>query len=72
MVWTKDGKEIKPKDDRYETEYSLGIASLSISSCEPGDAGRYTCRASNSKGEEETSCKITVEGQIKFEITDQN
>ena len=45
-----------------EIVFSLGLCSMEIMSCEEADAGRYTCRAENEKGYEETSCKVTVAG----------
>ncbi|CAH8497516.1 unnamed protein product [Schistosoma turkestanicum] len=39
----------------------LGITSLEIYSCSESDSGRYSCRATNSRGEDETECKVIVE-----------
>jgi hypothetical protein len=63
--WTKDGKTLRP-GDRYDIVYSLGICSLEISACDPSDAGRYSCLAENSKGSNETSCKVTVNERKSF------
>jgi len=62
VQWFKDGKELRPST-HYDIHHSLGICSLEIISCEPGDAGRYSCLASNSIGEEETSCKVDIAGK---------
>lgn len=39
----------------------LGISSLEIFSCNERHSGKYTCRASNKIGEDETACKLVVE-----------
>ena len=65
VTCTKDGREIH-HGGRYEVVTSVGICSLEISSCDVGDAGRYTCVAVNKLGRDETSCKITVNGSIGF------
>jgi serine/threonine protein kinase len=59
ISWTKDGKSLK-LGGRYDIVYSLGICSLEVSSCDPSDAGRYTCTAENDKGSTETTSKVTV------------
>jgi uncharacterized membrane protein YgcG len=59
VIWSKNGKEIKP-GGRYEVVTSLGICSLEVQTSEIEDAGRYSCRAVNSLGEEETICKLTI------------
>jgi len=62
VSWSKDGKALK-KGDRYTIDYSLGICSLEISSCDTSDAGRYACIAENAQGSSETSCRVTVNGR---------
>ena len=62
ITWLKDGKTLKSGPNMNIT-YSLGICSLEISACTLEDAGRYTLRAENNKGDTETSCKVTVNGQ---------
>jgi serine/threonine protein kinase/predicted RNA-binding protein with TRAM domain len=59
ITWTKDRKELRV-GGRYEIVYSLGICSLEIGSCEPSDAGIYTCVAENDQGTTETSSRVTV------------
>jgi hypothetical protein len=68
VTWSKDGKQLKP-GDRYDIVFSLGICSLEIASCEPCDAGRYTCNAENSKGSVETTSKVTVNEKKSYKIT---
>lgn len=58
----KDGKTLRV-GDRYEIVYTLGICSLEVATCEPSDAGKYTCVAENSQGTEESTCKVTVNGK---------
>jgi len=62
ISWSKDGKVLK-KGDRWNIDYSLGICSLEISSCDTSDAGRYTCTAENEQGASETTCRVTVNGR---------
>lgn len=42
----------------------LGIATLEIYSCNESHSGKYTCRASNKLGEDETVCKLIVEREF--------
>ncbi|KAK2158172.1 hypothetical protein LSH36_175g03003 [Paralvinella palmiformis] len=65
IIWTKDGKEIRSAS-KYELTYSLGICSLEMQTCEVEDGGRYTCRAENEKGTDETACKVTVNEKIRY------
>jgi len=59
IVWRKNGKELK-SGEHCDLSYSLGICSLEIHSCQPSDAGLYSCTAENMKGSTESSCKVTV------------
>jgi len=63
--WTKDGKKLKP-GERYDIVYSLGICSLEIGSCDPSDAGKYTCIIENSMGSSESTSKVTVNERKSF------
>ncbi|KAL3312836.1 hypothetical protein Ciccas_008569 [Cichlidogyrus casuarinus] len=59
--WYKDGHELVRGRGNYEIESMQGMTSLELFSCSVNDAGRYTCKAKNARGEDETSCKIFVE-----------
>ncbi|CAH8526186.1 unnamed protein product [Heterobilharzia americana] len=61
IKWFKNGKEIRKGEGNYEIQHMLGITSLEIYSCSESDSGRYSCRATNSRGEDETDCKVIVE-----------
>ena len=65
--WFKDGRELRSGGNVAIT-YSLGICSLELQACTLEDAGRYTLRAENSKGDAETQCKVTVNGRDAFFI----
>ena len=63
VTWTKDGRELSD-GDHYSITYSHGVCSLEVVFSRPEDSGRYMCRAVNTLGEHETSCKVEVEGQL--------
>ena len=42
------------------------IASLSIYSVDASDSGKYRCEANNRLGRVETSCKVTVNGELQM------
>ncbi|KAM3173269.1 hypothetical protein ACTXT7_012839 [Hymenolepis weldensis] len=60
LTWFKDGHQIERGGD-YDIQTMLGISSLEIFSCKENHSGKYTCRASNKLGEDETVCKLVVE-----------
>ena len=62
VTWYKDGSEIRSGRSGFEIVYSLGICSLETSCASLSDGGRYSCRAENDKGSDETNCKVTVAG----------
>jgi hypothetical protein len=59
VTWTKDGKAIS-SSEIMEVKYKNGKATVLINEVFPEDAGRYTCRATNTKGSVETSSKVVV------------
>jgi len=59
VSWTKDGKLIS-SSDIMEVKYKNGVASVIIAEVFPEDAGRYTCKATNTKGSVETSSRVTI------------
>jgi len=59
VTWLKDGKQIS-SNEIMEVKYKNGLASVIISEVFPEDAGKYTCKATNSKGSVETSSKVTI------------
>ncbi|KAL7064324.1 hypothetical protein AAHC03_04779 [Spirometra sp. Aus1] len=61
LTWYKDGREIGRDSTDYTVQTMLGITSLEIYSCSERHSGKYVCRATNSRGEDETSCKLVVE-----------
>lgn len=54
----KDGKPIKSKTMVYENH----VAKYTITEIKESSEATYTCRASNTAGTAETSCKLTVQG----------
>ncbi|KAM4032712.1 myosin light chain kinase, smooth muscle-like isoform 2-T2 [Anomaloglossus baeobatrachus] len=60
VLWFFSGSPIQ-ESKRFEIEYEeSGSCTLIISDVSPSDAGVYTCQASNSHGQAETSAKLTV------------
>ncbi|XP_020716206.1 obscurin isoform X3 [Ceratitis capitata] len=66
VKWYKDGKEInadarvKISRDSYRTE----DYSLSLTICQPKDAGTYEVRALNSIGESQSQCKVLILNEL--------
>lgn len=59
VTWTKDGKPIS-SSEIMEVKYKNGSASVLINEVFPEDGGKYTCRATNTKGSVETSSKVVI------------
>ena len=62
MSWYRDRCDITA-DTRYSVSYLVGVCSLEISSCSLDDAAKYTCSATNTLGQADTSCRVVVHGQ---------
>jgi len=59
VSWLKDGKPIS-SSEIMEVKYKNGVASVTINEVFPEDAGKFTCKATNTKGSVETSSKVTI------------
>lgn len=59
VTWLKDGKPIS-SSEIMEVKYKNGFASVIINEVFPEDGGKYTCKATNSKGSVETSSKVII------------
>ena len=59
VTWTKDGKPLS-SSEIMEVKYKNGFASVVINEVFPEDGGKYTCKATNSKGSVETSSKVAI------------
>jgi len=59
VTWTKEGKPIS-SSEIMEVKYKNGTASVIINEVFPEDGGKYTCRATNTKGSVETSSKVVI------------
>uniref|UniRef100_A0A914I6R1 Uncharacterized protein n=1 Tax=Globodera rostochiensis TaxID=31243 RepID=A0A914I6R1_GLORO len=59
IEWLKDGQPVD--EERVQTLFKSGVASLEIFNTRPQDAGVYTCVASNELGQDETSAPVAVE-----------
>ncbi|XP_070569690.1 myosin light chain kinase, smooth muscle-like isoform X2 [Ptychodera flava] len=60
ISWLLNGKPLEDNED-FERISKDDIHTLFISEIFPEDSGLYTCRASNSAGQTETSAKLTVQ-----------
>ena len=63
----KDGVEVRD-GDHYNIAYSHGVCSLENVFARPKDSGRYVCRAANILGEQETGCRVMVEGKWRHQL----
>ena len=59
VVWLKDGQTLS-SSDIIDLRYKQGLASLTINEVFPEDEGVYTCKATNSLGSVDTTCKLTI------------
>jgi len=59
VTWLKDGTPIS-SNEIMEVKYKNGCASVIINEVFPEDGGKYTCKATNTKGSVETSSKVTI------------
>lgn len=59
VTWSKDGQPIS-SSEIMEVKYKNCTASVTINEVFPEDGGKYTCRAHNTKGSVETSCRVTI------------
>jgi len=64
VTWSKDGKPIS-SNEVMEVKYKNGVASVLIDELFPEDSGKYTCKATNTKGSVETSSKVSVVATAK-------
>lgn len=63
VTWYRDGKDLT-NDTHYAIVYASGCASLEVQCARVEDTGRYLCRAINDLGEQETSSRVVVEGEL--------
>ncbi|XP_076459478.1 uncharacterized protein LOC143292788 isoform X2 [Babylonia areolata] len=65
VEWQKDGKPLKPSNKlRIGREGSTAI--LEIDSCEPEDAGEYTCILTNDSGKATSRAGLTVQDEKRM------
>uniref|UniRef100_A0A1A9V0P1 Twitchin n=1 Tax=Glossina austeni TaxID=7395 RepID=A0A1A9V0P1_GLOAU len=57
----KDGRELSKYE--YSITHSDGVVTMEIIDCKPSDSGKYTCKATNCHGTDETHCVVIVEGE---------
>jgi serine/threonine protein kinase/predicted phage tail protein len=59
IVWTKNNKTLT-SSEVIDLKYKNGIAKLHINEVYPEDEGEYVCKATNSIGTSETSCRLKI------------
>ena len=59
VAWFKNGEALV-SSDVVSLKYKNRVATLTISEVFPEDEGAYECRATNSEGSKDTSCKLTI------------
>ena len=62
VEWFKDGQALV-HGTRYRPIFEFGFCVLEFDHLWEKDSGLYTCRATNSVGMAEVSCRIFVRGQ---------
>uniref|UniRef100_A0ABL0EK17 Titin n=1 Tax=Rhodnius prolixus TaxID=13249 RepID=A0ABL0EK17_RHOPR len=67
VKWFKDGKGLKTK----KATYADSVAKLTIEKVIESSGGVYTCKASNSAGTAETTCKLVVQEAPALKIDDE-
>ncbi|XP_050302710.1 titin-like isoform X2 [Anthonomus grandis grandis] len=63
VTWTKDGRELV-EDDRVKIKFSLNKATVEIKNANVGDAGRYSCTATNGAGTAVSTADLVVRKTI--------
>ncbi|KAM9817011.1 myosin light chain kinase, smooth muscle-like [Neosynchiropus ocellatus] len=58
--WLHNGSKVRNSD----TSFINGVASLTLSKCNPGDAGTYTCVVENVTGKESCSARLYITGKV--------
>lgn len=61
VKWFKDGIELSRYE--YVMYYADGVVAMEIVDCKPSDSGKYSCKATNCHGTDETDCIVLVEGE---------
>lgn len=61
ITWTRDNREIRPGGN-YKMTLVENTASLMVLKVGKGDAGLYTCTASNSVGKDACAAQLAVQG----------
>lgn len=60
VKWYKDGNELGKYE--YAMYYADGVVAMEIVDCKPANSGKYSCKATNCHGTDETDCVVIVEG----------
>uniref|UniRef100_A0A8C0EM19 Ig-like domain-containing protein n=1 Tax=Bubo bubo TaxID=30461 RepID=A0A8C0EM19_BUBBB len=65
ITWTRDNREIRPGGN-YKMTLVENTASLTVLKVSKGDAGLYTCTASNSVGKDACAAQLAVQEPPRF------
>lgn len=63
ITWAKDNREIRPSDN-YKITLVENTATLAVLKVGKGDAGLYTCLASNSAGKDACGAQLSFKGKF--------
>lgn len=64
VTWTKNGNDLESKDGKLSITFELNHAKLQLFNVDVKDAGRYTCKASNSVGSATSTADVVVKKSI--------
>lgn len=67
ITWTRDNRQIRPGGN-YKMTLVENMASLTVLKVGKGDAGLYTCTASNSVGKDACAAELAVQGIVSFSV----
>lgn len=70
VEWLKDGRPIEASS-RITSFFNFGYVALTVKALIVQDAGSYTCRAYNAKGEARATCNLTVLSKSEQEVETQ-
>lgn len=60
VYWRKDGQELSPTSNKYQTRFDNGMAYFELNEARVEDSGVYTCVAENIHGSASTESTLKV------------
>lgn len=71
VEWLKDGRPVEASS-RITSFFNFGYVALTIKQLTVHDVGTYTCRATNTLGQAETSARLTVVSNLAIQYVSAN